>query len=280
MPAAPPLNWRPHRRVLYAPCLPQNPFFAGVFNVAESEPVAQFGDAVPHRTETWTKQKPCICRAFIGAPRFELGTSPTRIMGTATHGRDKIPANQQLCVEGRSATRGGHRHESGEFRHTNKLYDQTRRGMAVGTGSQLLEPPMRRLSLVSLCSTNHQRLALDVPKVDVDCRVQCRRDRGELADRQVGAARRARRIVSPISLAVRSERAVRGIRARGWSASYPLAHEQPLASGLRRRVIVVDDLGQKVGRAVGADEAACPLFRVVVPHTLLAVRVRSCASRS
>ena len=40
--------------------------------------VALFGAAAPTAPRLRPNKKPWICRAFIGAPRFELGTSPTR----------------------------------------------------------------------------------------------------------------------------------------------------------------------------------------------------------
>jgi len=52
-------------------------------------------------------------------------------------------------------------------------------------------------------------------------------------------------------------------------------HEEPLAAvwltDLRSvGAVVVDDLGEQVGGAVGAAQAACPLFRVILPADRLA----------
>lgn len=55
---------------------------------------------------------------------------------------------------------------------------------------------------------------------------------------------------------------------------HPLAHNESLAGVLlvdlrSVRVIVVDDLGEKIRGAVGAGQAPCPLFRVILPTNRL-----------
>ena len=52
---------------------------------------------------------------------------------------------------------------------------------------------------------------------------------------------------------------------------YPLVDDEPLAGGLGGgRVVVVDDLGEQVRGAIGADQAPRPLFRVILPADRLA----------
>jgi len=55
----------------------------------------------------------------------------------------------------------------------------------------------------------------------------------------------------------------------------PPVHDEPLAAvrlaDLRSvGAVVVDDLGEQVGGAVGAAQATCPLFRVILPADRLA----------
>jgi len=97
-------------------------------------------------------------------------------------------------------------------------------------GHQTLER-RRTASPVPLCSLNDEALLVDDAQVDVEDRVQRVGDRGKLAHREVGAARldicdvRGCGFQSPgelrlgepgvmTSLAVGSERVVRGIRSR------------------------------------------------------------------
>jgi hypothetical protein len=61
-------------------------------------------------------------------------------------------------------------------------------GLNFSPGEAHIENAYATLRLPTLRGVNHQRLLLDDAQIDVDDCVQRRRDRGELAGRQVGAS--------------------------------------------------------------------------------------------